>query len=512
MDLRRMEGKDKKEVLIVRGEAIFWGFIALILYSLFLGRRGVWVDELTTYQNTLLGLRESIMERFRHGHMPLYFMIEWFWTHMMGRSEWALRFPSVMAGAASVALLFYFVFTEIDRITARAAALCILLNEMNLWASREARMYAMMVLGVIVFLWLFVKLLKGEKALGIRVLFWLSGLAILLLHPSSVMVFLCLVGALFSIKGWEGVKKESAFWCSVWLPPLLLAIPGYILLFSLQAAIPVTWANWQPMKMLARSLTRLVSVWYGQYRIVTGDWFKVIGLAGIVWAVYRCLLIRGRIIRKDCKSIVNTGSVVFLIDISLFLFWGLALLLFLATINNSQFAGPQRYMVPALAPAVILQALTWRFLPAQYPKKRIGVLFLILLALIGGVRYLDRGVGLREGVGEVKRLLAGANPPVAVFYCPLGSPGTAFSYYQYRGPELVGIDGKIKDAQVIHDIINRHVSPGERFVVLHHRSEDALLPKFIEKDRRYHVVAKHIFRDTNIYLVKMIGGIMDEEK
>ncbi|MCX6999093.1 MAG: hypothetical protein NT106_02180, partial [Candidatus Sumerlaeota bacterium] len=143
MDFRLMEGKDEKEVFIVRGEAIFWGFIALILYSLFLGRRGVWVDELITYQNTLLGLRESIMERFRNGHMPLYFMIEWFWTHMIGHSEWALRFPSVMEGAASVSLLFYFVFTEIDRITARAAALCILLNEMNLWASREARMYAM---------------------------------------------------------------------------------------------------------------------------------------------------------------------------------------------------------------------------------------------------------------------------------------------------------------------------------------------------------------------------------
>jgi hypothetical protein len=319
------------------------------------------------------------------------------------------------------------------------------------------------------------------------------------------------------------VKRECAFWCSVWFPLFLLAIPGYILLFSLQEVIPVTWANWQPMKMLMRSLTRLVSVWYGQYRIVTGDWFKVIGLAGIVWSVYRCLLIRGRIIRKECEKgrlhglpsateRGKTDAVVFLIDISLFLFWGLALLLFLATISNSQFAGPQRYMVPALAPAAILQALTWRYLPAEYPKRRIGVLFLILLALIGGVRYLDRGVGLREGVGEVKRLVAGANPPVAVFYCPLGSPRTAFSYYQYRGPELVGIDGKIKDEQVIHDIIKRHVSPGDRFAVLHHRSEDALLPKVIENDRRYHVVAKHNFRETNIYLVKMRGGIRDEEE
>lgn|GEM_PF-1918753 len=512
MDFMRMEGKGKRGIFIVRAEAIFWGFIALILYSLLLDRRGLWVDELTTYQNTLLGLKESIMDRFRHGHLPLYFMIEWFWTHMAGRSVWALRYPSVMAGSASVGLLFYFVFTETDRIIARAAALCLLLNEMNLWASRESRMYSMMVLGVIVFIWLFAKLIKGKTSLIIRVLFWLTGLAILWLHPSAMMVFLCLVGVLFYIKGWEGVKRECAFWCSVWLPPFLLAIPCYILLFSMQEAVPVEWEGWHPIRMFSHSLTRLVSLWYGEYRIITGDWFKFVGLAGIVWAVCRCLLLRGQIIRKDYKSRGNTGSIVLLIDISLFLFLGLALLLFIATIMNSKFAGPQRYMVPALAPAVILQALTWRYLPAGYPKLRIGVLFLILLAIVSGVRYLDLGVGLREGVGEVNRLVSGANPPVAVFYCPLGSTRTAFSYYQYRGPEVAGIDGKIKDLQVIRDIINKHVRPGERFAVLHHRSVRILFRNVLEGGRNYRIIAKHIFQDMSVYLVQVRGGIKDKDK
>ena len=115
-------------------------------------------------------------------------------------------------------------------------------------------------------------------------------------------------------------------------------------------------------------------------------------------------------------------------------------------------------------------------------------------------------MGLREGVAEVNRLMKAVNPPAAVFYCPIGSTQTAFSYYHYEGSEPIGFDANEKDEEGIVRRISKVVPPGRRFVVLHHRSEKALFRKILEEDRRFRILSRQTFGETDVLVIQNIAG------
>jgi hypothetical protein len=226
----------------------------------------------------------------------------------------------------------------------------------------------------------------------------------------------------------------------------------------------------------------------------------------MAWAIYRIWKITHRGVKIWKKTEENSKKVFHIVEFHLLLFLGLAFFLFLATIKNTTFAGPQRYMIPVLGSIAIIQALVWRTLPEHYPKGKIAIIFLATLTFFSVVWQFQPGVGLRRGVREVKRLLASDNPPVAVFHCSIGSPQMALSYYNYKGPESFGISRKETDTHFIHNAIEARVPQGSRFVVFHYRAEDSHFVSLLDKEKnKYHIISKKEFNKSEVWVAERLN-------
>lgn len=83
--------------------AILLGFV---LRMAGLGAQSLWYDEGVTAAVSQRGLAELTRWTADDIQPPLYYLLLNPWTRVMGASEWALRFPSVVAGVLGLALLY----------------------------------------------------------------------------------------------------------------------------------------------------------------------------------------------------------------------------------------------------------------------------------------------------------------------------------------------------------------------------------------------------------------------
>jgi mannosyltransferase len=77
-------------------------------------------------------------------HPPLYYLLLRPWVTLVGDSEFALRFPSAVAGVLTVALLLRVGRDWLDERAGAWAAFLLALNPFHVWYSQEARMYALL--------------------------------------------------------------------------------------------------------------------------------------------------------------------------------------------------------------------------------------------------------------------------------------------------------------------------------------------------------------------------------
>ena len=74
------------------------GVVALVLGLIRLGTPSLWLDETLTATG-------NPVATFTDGYHWLYYSLEWPWRHLVGSSEWDLRFPSVVGSMVACGLL-----------------------------------------------------------------------------------------------------------------------------------------------------------------------------------------------------------------------------------------------------------------------------------------------------------------------------------------------------------------------------------------------------------------------
>jgi mannosyltransferase len=114
---------------------------ALALRLVALDRKSLWLDEAATLRYAAQDLNDIVFAR-QELHPPLYYVLMHYWTKL-GRSEFALRFPSALAGAAAIPLLYWLVREWGDRWSALTSAWLLAIAPLHVWYSQEARMYAL---------------------------------------------------------------------------------------------------------------------------------------------------------------------------------------------------------------------------------------------------------------------------------------------------------------------------------------------------------------------------------
>ncbi|MBI5030290.1 MAG: glycosyltransferase family 39 protein [Chloroflexi bacterium] len=123
----------------------FWVLVALLvglaLRVVLLDSQSLWNDEGTSVALSSLSI-EAITNGAAHDiHPPLYYYFLHFWMLLVGQSEFAVRFLSVIAGVLTVAFTYRIASHFFDGESAVFAVFFVALSPFLVYYSQEARMY-----------------------------------------------------------------------------------------------------------------------------------------------------------------------------------------------------------------------------------------------------------------------------------------------------------------------------------------------------------------------------------
>src|SRR5215203_6392171 len=144
--------------------AIFAVGLALRLYGL--GSESLWFDELWAVRIARMEPLEIIRASLGDNNPPLYYLGLHYWMLLVGDSEVAIRFPSAIASALAVPVIYAIGTLLFGRAAGLMAALILSLSTYQIRYAQEARAYALMTfLGLASFYFL-LKLLRDGRSLA----------------------------------------------------------------------------------------------------------------------------------------------------------------------------------------------------------------------------------------------------------------------------------------------------------------------------------------------------------
>jgi uncharacterized membrane protein len=117
--------------------------VAALLRLFRLGHNSLWIDEVFTWYSADIGTHLPWAHVAENVHGPLYTAILHFWGALAGDSEWALRFPSAVAGILTVPAFAWFASRWLGRSAAIPAVWLTAGSPYLVWYGQETRDYAM---------------------------------------------------------------------------------------------------------------------------------------------------------------------------------------------------------------------------------------------------------------------------------------------------------------------------------------------------------------------------------
>lgn len=122
---------------------------ALALRLFRLGHPSLWIDEALTWLSAGVGRPFGTAELFENVHGPIYVALLHAWGSALGESEFALRLPSALFGAATVPAMAWLGVRWLGRETAVPAAWLTAGSPFLVWYSQEVRNYSLLVLATV---------------------------------------------------------------------------------------------------------------------------------------------------------------------------------------------------------------------------------------------------------------------------------------------------------------------------------------------------------------------------
>jgi uncharacterized membrane protein len=169
--------------------------LAAILRLTTLGAQSFWYDEAFTPVHVLHPSLTATLRSVVHTENtpPLWYILAWADSRLLGTGEYALRLPSALAGIATVPLAWA-IGRELTarRATAIAAAAFVAVNPLLVWYSQEARAYGLFVLFAALTMLCFLRALRRPTP-GRMAAFALSGSLALLSHYFAVFLLIPMV-------------------------------------------------------------------------------------------------------------------------------------------------------------------------------------------------------------------------------------------------------------------------------------------------------------------------------
>jgi len=181
--------------VVARSRTVLWGvvLVAVALRVPALDLQSFWADEAATVdivRHDLDGLYGAV--RDQESTPPLYYLLAWCWTQVLGTGEVGLRSLSALFGVLTVPVAAAVGARAGGARAGLLAALLVATNPLLVWFSQEARAYALLVL--LAALSLLVLLRAAEEPTPGRLLTW--GLAAALLFATHYFALFLVAGEL----------------------------------------------------------------------------------------------------------------------------------------------------------------------------------------------------------------------------------------------------------------------------------------------------------------------------
>lgn len=233
---RLLFGKDDLMTQTTKSQTLFFVgllFLLLVAFGLrvtHLDLFSFWIDEALTPLRTNYTILDIITGRTyiqeavsQDTHPPLYYLLIYATRPLLGETDFAYRYPSVLLSLLLVPLMYQFVQKLWGRPAAFLAALLTTINPLQIWYAQEARMYTLLVLCGLATSYALWQLLTSDQKWW-RWLVVYGGAAGLTLYTHYTAVFL--LGSHLLLWSWwlwqAGYKKQIA---AVSVALLLATIP-----------------------------------------------------------------------------------------------------------------------------------------------------------------------------------------------------------------------------------------------------------------------------------------------
>jgi mannosyltransferase len=154
-----------------------------------LGSQSLWYDEAFTPVHVLhasLGATLHAVSQTENSP-PLWYVLEWGFTRVLGTGAVALRLLSALVGIATVPLAWGVGSELAGRRAAAATALLVAVNPLFVWYSQEARVYGLFVFMATLALWCFLRALRDPTPRRLAA-FAVSGALALFTHYFAVFL------------------------------------------------------------------------------------------------------------------------------------------------------------------------------------------------------------------------------------------------------------------------------------------------------------------------------------
>jgi mannosyltransferase len=162
--------------------------LAAVLRFATLGTQSIWFDEAATWDLMRLPFGELLHQVSRHeSNPPLFYVLEWLWTHVFGSREAGLRSLSALAGTLTVPVAFGIGRRLAGVRAGLATAALVAVSPLLVWFSQEARSYALVVLLSAASLLLLLRCREDERSRALAAWAVVSALA-LATHYFAVFV------------------------------------------------------------------------------------------------------------------------------------------------------------------------------------------------------------------------------------------------------------------------------------------------------------------------------------
>jgi 4-amino-4-deoxy-L-arabinose transferase-like glycosyltransferase len=206
-----------------------------------LGLQSFWYDEAFTPVHVLHASLSATLRAVAHteNSPPLWYLIEWVDSRLLGTGEVALRLPSALAGIATVPVAWAIGRELGGRRAALVCAALVAVNPLFVWYSQEARVYGLFVLMGSVAMLCFLRALHAPTR---RNLAWFALTAALALLTHYFAVFLLIPMVLWLLR--ERTSRRAALLaCAV---PALVGV-ALLPLISAQGGHGTQWIGRWPL-------------------------------------------------------------------------------------------------------------------------------------------------------------------------------------------------------------------------------------------------------------------------